>query len=157
MNGMRSGSPDLQPSPVGGGGNASSVATGMASNTNSFFYFGCRKRIGMTESLLRRGITLDKSWCSRRSVCCKKMLNVKKQRVKKLSDWAYLCVCKAMQLAGLGSAAGVSAPAGAGSNQSVQIPQALQNLQRILQSQLAQVSPAQIQQAIQRQQVNNKY
>ena len=61
-----------------------------------------------------------------------------------------------MQLAGLGSAAGVSAPAGAGANQSVQIPQALQNLQRILQSQLAQVSPAQIQQAIQRQQVNNE-
>ena len=52
------------------------------------------------------------------------------------------------QLAGL-AGAGMAAAGGS----QPQLPQALQNLQRILQSQLASVSPIQLQQAIQRQQV----
>ena len=52
------------------------------------------------------------------------------------------------QMAGL-AGAGMAAASGSQS----QLPQALQNLQRILQSQLASVSPIQLQQAIQRQQV----
>ena len=44
--------------------------------------------------------------------------------------------------------------AASGSGQS-QLPQALQNLQRILQSQLANVNPIQLQQALQRQQVTD--
>ena len=47
-----------------------------------------------------------------------------------------------------------SSPDSAGSGSGVQIPQALQNLQRLLQSQLANINPLQLQQALQRQQVN---
>lgn len=55
----------------------------------------------------------------------------------------------------------VSSPSsviGAGSNSSStpqHLPQALQNLQRLLQSQLANVNPLQLQQALQRQQVSH--
>ena len=64
-----------------------------------------------------------------------------------------LSLSQAQLTAGAGGAVSLPGSAGAAGGGQPQLPQALQNLQRILQSQLAQVSPIQLQQAIQRQRV----